>query len=43
MRYDKSEIGTEKPIKMSELKKGEYFRTMTMGELLPLLEKENEL
>ena len=34
--------GTEKPIKMSELKKGEYFRTMTMGELLPLLEKENE-
>ena len=36
-------INPESPIEPSELKKGEYIKIMTMGELLPLLDKQNSI
>lgn len=38
--YDFNE--PEAPITKDELVKGEYFKTMSIGELLPLIEKENQ-
>ena len=36
-------INPESPIEPSELKNDEYIKLMTMGELLPLLEKQNSI
>lgn len=36
-------INPESPIEPSELKKDEYIKIMTMGKLLPLLEKQNSI
>ena len=36
-------INPESPIEPSELKNNEYIKLMTMGELLPLLEKQNSI
>ena len=36
-------INPESPIEPSELKNDEYIKLMTMGELLPLLEKQSSI
>lgn len=36
-------INPESPIEPSELKNDEYIKLMTMGELLPLLDKQNSI
>lgn len=36
-------IDNERPIQESELDNGEFLREMTMGELLIVLEKQNEI
>lgn len=36
-------ISPEDPVRMSELRPGEALVTMTMGELLPLLEQQNSI
>lgn len=36
-------INPESPIEPSEFEKGEYIKIMTMGKLLPLLNKQNSI